>query len=448
MKPILYSKNGTKIGVLDDTMSALVTEQRNGVYTANFTYSCNGKYFSQIEYDSIVMLKPNQKSKLQQFRVSNISKSINGVVSYGCEHISYELNKNPIMVVGFPTGEGVEGTPGNIINTVLRSTMINNFYYGCSDITTVKKCVLDFMSARDAILKTQQYFGGELEWDNYDVILHKERGVDNGSVISYGVNLLDYTNKLDVSNVYTAISPYMQTVDNDGHKVTYYLPEKILTYYNAQNYSYIRARAVDFSNEFTEEELETLTSEAQIIDELRSKAIMYMLNNDPADISHNVTLSYVDLRKAKEFAAIETMNDLGLCDYVTLKDKRLGVNFKGKVITTKFNVLTEMYDSIEIGNPAQQLLDALASIVSFVGGNTISETVDEIEKNLDEYFSEIKVTDNRIIFKSGNIKNREGVYNTYTYKIERDTDIQEEGVKGKIISFTDPKNRKTKIKRE
>lgn len=173
-----------------------------------------------------------------------------------------------------------------------------------------------------------------------------------------------------------------------------------------------------------------------------------MQENSPNVISRNVTLSYVDLQKAKEFETIAAINDLCVCDYVTLKDERLGVNIKAKVISAKFNAITEMYDNIEIGDPADQLIDTLASIVNFdTNRKTVGETVEDIEKNLDEYFSEIRVTDGQITFTSGNIKNQEGVYNKYVYKISRDTDIQEEGKKGKIISFIDPQNRKTRIER-
>lgn len=459
MKPILYDKGGiSSIGVLSNAISCSVSEQRNGEYTASLSYPYVGDYFAKIEYDSIVVMKPNQKSEPQMFRVSSISTPINGIVSYGLEHFSYELNKNPIFnasTFSDPESGTTEGTPEDIFNYIFLSAAIVPSYTGTSDISETKICELDFMSARDAIFKVQGYFGGELEWDNHKVILHRTRGVDNGTVISYGNNLIDYTKKIDVSNVFTAIAPYAQLDNEDGSKTLYTLPQNIVTYPNVDKYSYIRAKLVDFTGEFTDEELESIRDEHGIIDSesliglLDVKAHDYMYKNvDISNNSHNVTLSYVDLRKSKEFAAIDTMNDLGLCDYVTLKDERLGVSFKGQVISTKFNVLTEMYDSIEIGNPTQQLLDSLASIVNFDSGSkTIGKTVNDIEKNLDEYFSEIKVTDSSITFKSGSIKDIKGVYNTYKYKLERDTDIQQEGKKGRIISFTDPQNRKTKIVR-
>lgn len=445
MIPILYDKDGNEIiGQLADTVSAAVLERTNGEYTATFTYPYVSDYYSQIDYDSIVMMLPNQKSNLQKFRVSSISKPINGIVTYGCEHISYELGSNPIFVDAQVDNKS-ELTPSFIFYYILSSTAVPTNYFGTSDITAKKKCALNLLSAREAIMKTQQYFGGELEWDNNVVILHKNRGVDNGAVIEYGNNLLDYTQKTDTSSVYTAIAPYMQMTNDSGETIIYTLPEKYLEYFTAYDYSYVRAKAIDLTSEFTEEEFEELTSESDIINALRNKASGYLFNSKGSDFSCNITLSYVDLRKAKEFETIETMNDLGLCDYVTIKDDRLGVHFKAQVISTKFNVLTEMYDSIEIGTPTEQLLDTLASITN---DTTAGDEIKEIKKNIDEYFSQIKITDRHIIFTSGNIMNVDGKYNEYKYKIERDTDIQEEGVLGKIISFTDPQNHKTKIVRE
>ena len=63
MKPVLYSKDGNNvIGTLEETVSGNVIEQLNRTYTANFTYPHTGDFFSQIDYDSIVLLKANQKS--------------------------------------------------------------------------------------------------------------------------------------------------------------------------------------------------------------------------------------------------------------------------------------------------------------------------------------------------------------------------------------------------
>lgn len=54
MIPILYKESATDfstfgIGALADTVSCLVTEERNGVYELTLKYSLNGPLYSEIK---------------------------------------------------------------------------------------------------------------------------------------------------------------------------------------------------------------------------------------------------------------------------------------------------------------------------------------------------------------------------------------------------------------
>ena len=99
--PILYESGETVftnngIGMLSDILSCYATEERNGVFELEFKYPITGQFFSYIETDCIVKAKVNETSKLQLFRIYKHSKPIDGIVTFNAEHISYELNKNPI----------------------------------------------------------------------------------------------------------------------------------------------------------------------------------------------------------------------------------------------------------------------------------------------------------------------------------------------------------------
>jgi Phage-related protein len=63
-------------------------------------------------------------------------------------------------------------------------------------------------------------FGGEFEFDNFNVKLHETRGNDNGVRISYGKNLTDLNADIDIQNTYTTI--YAFAVDGNGqyHETT------------------------------------------------------------------------------------------------------------------------------------------------------------------------------------------------------------------------------------
>ena len=57
--------------------------------------------------------------------------------------------------------------------------------------------------------------GGEFQFDNFTVKLHKSRGSDTGATIRYGKNLISAEQERNIGDVITAIFPYC-----------YYTPEK------------------------------------------------------------------------------------------------------------------------------------------------------------------------------------------------------------------------------
>ena len=100
MFPILFAPNATSfntngIGRLIDTVSCKVIEERNGQYELEMTYPNTGRLFSQIQYSSIIVVKPFQNGTLQAFRVYKISKAMKGLVTVYARHISYQLNYIP-----------------------------------------------------------------------------------------------------------------------------------------------------------------------------------------------------------------------------------------------------------------------------------------------------------------------------------------------------------------
>ena len=84
----VFTTNG--IGTLPDATSCLVTEERNGEFELEITYPINGKRYSEIERHRIIVAKSNPFSNPQPFRIYNISKPINGIVTINAEHISYD----------------------------------------------------------------------------------------------------------------------------------------------------------------------------------------------------------------------------------------------------------------------------------------------------------------------------------------------------------------------
>lgn len=345
MKPILYEKSGadyTKngIGVLSDVISGEVTTERNGAYECEFTYPVNGAFFSEIVPDKIIKVKANETSALQLFRIDRRSKEMDGKIKVYAKHISYDLNKLGVTPITKSSRNATAALTAILSNAVYNNTGFSVY----SDITSSLSWGTDVpMSARACLGGVEgsilDVYGGEYEFDNFTIKLHSARGADNGVRIAYGKNLIDLSDDLDISTVYTALQPYV--TDADGNIIT--LTEKILETSSVSSYGYHRVKTMDFTEFFGENE--TINESA-----LRAKAYQYM-NANPIDTpSQSITIDFVPLYQTKEYESIANLERISLCDLVTVEHAPLGITVKAKCVKTVYDFVKERYKKIVLGN--------------------------------------------------------------------------------------------------
>lgn len=345
MKPILYEKSGADyakngIGVLSDVISGEVTTERNGAYECEFTYPVNGAFFSEIVPDKIIKVKANETSALQLFRIDRRSKEMDGKVKVYAKHISYDLNKLGVTPITKSSRNATAALTAILSNAVYNNTGFSVY----SDITSSLSWGTDVpMSARACLGGVEgsilDVYGGEYEFDNFTIKLHAARGADNGVKIAYGKNLIDLSDDLDISTVYTALQPYV--TDADGNIIT--LTEKILETSSVSSYGYHRVKTMDFTEFFGENE--TINESA-----LRAKAYQYM-NANPIDTpSQSITIDFVPLYQTKEYESIANLERISLCDLVTVEHALLGITVKAKCVKTVYDFVKERYKKIVLGN--------------------------------------------------------------------------------------------------
>ena len=102
MMPVLYLPNAVDfssfgLGVLTDTVSCEVTEERNGVFECLLKYPVNGQHYGLITKECIIKAKPNDTAADQAFRIYRITKPLNGIITIYGQHISYDLANVPVM---------------------------------------------------------------------------------------------------------------------------------------------------------------------------------------------------------------------------------------------------------------------------------------------------------------------------------------------------------------
>lgn len=359
MIPILYAASETDfttngIGLLTDAVGCTVTEERNGAYEATLVYPAKGHLAEYIAEDAIIKAKANDTDEPQLFRIYKSGKQIGSNTTWNAEHISYELTGNPVERFSV-SGVNAE----QALNRLLAVAVFKHKYTAISDITTVNSTsIADVVSVRKALGGVEgsilDTWGGEYHFNNYRIELLKARGADNGVTIEYGKNLTDAKQERNISNIVTAIFPYAKyTPEGTENEAFVSLKEKTLVHAGAANYAYKRCEIVDFSSEW---ESGTIITE----DMLRAKAEAYLekISTEP-DI--NITLSYAQLKKTKDYKNIQAMESVKLCDTVTVRIDKLQIEATAKIVKAKYDSLKERYDTMEIGSVRTNLTKQLTA---------------------------------------------------------------------------------------
>ena len=361
MIPILYAKNESTfthngIGFLKDATKCTVTEERNGSYECSLQYPITGQWYDQITEGCIIKAKANDTSEPQLFRIYKSSKPLKGIVTYSAEHISYDLN-------GIPTlGFSVKNvTPQAAITRAIQDAGLPSAFTAISDISTLNSSTILTPCSVRAILGGQagsvlDVWGGEFEFDNFVVKLHKHRGSDRGVSIEYGKNLKDLKQEANIADCYTHLMPYARySQDGEGDEkieVYVYLSEKVLPLNNAENIGHSKAYIMDFTDRFGEGE--AVTEEA-----LRAKATAYAAAAELGVPKVNITVSFIQLWQTEEYKNIAPLERVMMCDTVAVRFSKLGVTARAKVIKTTYNTLEEKYDSVELGDAKSSFADTV-----------------------------------------------------------------------------------------
>ena len=345
MIPILYESTETAfttngLGGLPDTLSCLVTEERNGIFELEMQYPVTGLHYDLIQVGRILYV-PHDDTKIRQpFDIYRISKVMNGTVTINARHISYRLAKIPVEP--FTAGSCSAAFLGLEEHAVVTCpfTFWTDKSVTASFTVSVPATIRSLLGGTNgSILDT---FGtGEYEWDMWNVKFYLHRGSDNGVTIRYGKNMTDLTDDTDSGSTYTGIYPYWYS-DQDG-LVT--LPEKVV--YADEHDD--RVVVVDAT-----QSINAKPTEAQ----LRAWAETYITSH-AGKVSNSIKISFVQLWQTEEYKNVASLQRVKLCDTVTVIHPVLGVETKTNVVKVVYDAIRERYSSMTLSEPKTSLTDII-----------------------------------------------------------------------------------------
>ena len=391
--PILYKANETNfehlgVSVLSDASKCHVSREKNGIYILEFDYPVNGKDVEKIKEGMYIKSDAGYRTKNQRFVVSKITKTQNEFKIY-CQHISQvKTTMNAIRPDITITGSALMAL------STWRDNLLDSRdeFFVQSDITTVNSTtwkVETIENARDALGgkagSILDVWGGEYEFDNLNITLHKSMGIDNPTIIAYGKNLLDLEQEQSILETYTSVFPFKKYTDENNREQLITLPEILLDSTYLNKFTHRRILKVDFSSD---ENIKT-------VEQLRSKAKSYIKSNNVGVPKTNLKINYQDLSKVEGVFDNPALEQIDLCDRLKVYYSELGImNESAKVVKVIWDVILEENHEIEVGDGRSSFTDSnSAKIESLQAQNDsilarINTLIAEQEAAYDRFFKE------------------------------------------------------------
>lgn len=405
MNPVLYKADERSfrtfgLGEISDAYKVTVTRERNGNYDLYIKYPVNGHFASVFKVEMKIKADAGKRTKWQTFEINRIVKDSSEHIEIYARHISMrtsDIALKPIVKASKINAE-----------TALRlwkeSLVGDDVFDVSSDIQTLGNIsweVDKVGSARKALGGVSgsilDVFGGEFEFDNNLIILHKQMGRKAPTVLEYGRNLLSVEEESLLDGNYTSIYPFARyTPSSNGssegsheesREVLVTLPEHILDSPYLRLYAQRRISLVDFSSKFDDKHPPTA-------EKLRSLGQSYIKTNNIGAPKISTEVSYVDLSHTLDYQDFGVMEEVELCDIIPLYYPQFDITTTTeKVVKVVYDVYTGSNEEITLGTIGQSLSSSMtAGIADRL--SVVEERQASIESTLPQYL--ISGTGNKI----------------------------------------------------
>lgn len=345
MIPILYdtdeiSFTSNGLGRLRDCISCICSEERNGIYECDFEYPVTGRHFDLLKCGRIIGVTHEDSSDIQPFDIVSYSRPIDGVVTFHAVHISYRQSYLTVK-----TTKGVNSLAGalTMLGTAepsnpfsYQTDITSSAYLACSDGTP--RSVRQILGGIEgSILDT---YGGEYEWNRWTVNLHQSRGVYRDFAIRYGVNMSEFNDETDSSEVYSSCIPYWTNGEEFviGDRVD-----------SAAQTPTGRGECIPLD---VSEKFESKPTKAQV----EAQAALMLTNTNLP--KQTISVSFVRVQDLG-YEELKNLYKCKLCDSIKVIFPGYNMSGRFKIVKTEWNVLEDRYETMELGSLSTSLSEAL-----------------------------------------------------------------------------------------
>lgn len=205
-------------GILKDTISCIVIEELNGSFELEMEYPITGQHYSDIKLQKLILAKPNMYDNPQAFRIYNITKPLDGIITINAEHISYDMSGYTVKPF-----EGID--LHDTLDKIQNGTVLPSPFIFSTDKNVDTSMQIKNPYSQRSLLAGQEgsvldTYRGEYKFDMFNVKLLNHRGTDRGLIIRYGKNMTELEQETSSEKIFTGIFPFYFATINETESTT------------------------------------------------------------------------------------------------------------------------------------------------------------------------------------------------------------------------------------
>ncbi|NFI82473.1 endopeptidase [Clostridium botulinum] len=385
----LYEENESNFNhnayVLNEVLKVETEEEINTGFNTNILYPVNDNkdISSMLVPGAIVKIPTWDKRENQLFVIRRSKPSLDNMnIDIFAQHILTTRLENNVVLDTNIVGKIRKEAVAQVLNNTLNK---HNFTTSNKDTNTITNNLrIVRYSALDALIGNKNNtivnrYGGELEFNNFEVNIIDSIGEDKGINVTYTKNITGAIMTLENTDLITEIVP----LGKDGLM----LPEKSIKASNFNSHNPF-TRIVEFSNiGVVEAETDSggnITNSDEIITteqayKLLRQACLDKFNKEHVNqVSFNLDLDFVELTDCINFDDNDYSNmdsRVAIGDIINVNIKPFGIVEKGRVYKIKRDAITGKLLGCEVGYKIKSLTDTINKT-----NNKIEETKEELSK--------------------------------------------------------------------
>lgn len=360
----LYDTQG--LGALSDWLTATVSNKLNGAEIFQGTYPISGTNADLIVEGRIIQCYVDENRAKQRLRIYYAKTSVIGnTIEVKAEPIFNDIRKSVLNKYDSGT-EKITATQAWQNAKVLAKPAIPSQFSFSSLVDTLanvkieKANFLEFFGGKEGSILDR--FHGEFLKDNNTLRHEKSLGTDHKIKAIYTKNLTGIDLEIDAQSVLVGVYPFISSSSEGEDEIT--LPEEVIFTDYVDDYPAGYVSFVDFKDKATD--VATLREAAK--DWLKTN-----IDKQKPQVSGSIEL--VPLRHQRGYEKFVDLEKVSMGDGVDVYHPQLKVNMSARIVEYTFNVLTNSYDKLVVGNVKTNFLENTENNVS----NLINDAIDQLK---------------------------------------------------------------------